>query len=160
MAKIYWETDLYPQFLQSIDSCTIAEYSNYEIQDQIGRLAKRSITDFKFPKVPLTYEFDGTTNNDTGIEFGYYFDEEVTQKEINVIVARMKQYWVEFQLSQERIFQNSYYDKDIRLHSPGNTIHNLDKLFKTFKSLADRAEYNYYRVNSSGRPKWGDINDG
>ena len=156
----YFEDDLFPQFLQSLDSCTISEYSNFEIQNQISMLAIRAIADFKFPKVSLEYSFDETINAATAIAKGYYFlSNDVSQKEYNVIVARMKQYWVEFQLSQERLFYNAYYDKDIRLHSPGNTIHNLDKLFKTFKGLADKAEYNYYRVNAYGRPTWGDINE-
>jgi hypothetical protein len=54
---------------------------------------------------------------------------------------------------------NAYYDKDIRLHSPGNTIDKLIKMFTTFKKNADKEEYNYYRVNESGRPTWGDVNE-
>ena len=38
----YFEDDLFPQFLQSLDSCTISEYSNYEIQNQISMLAIRA----------------------------------------------------------------------------------------------------------------------
>lgn len=166
----YWEDTIFPQFLSSIDSCTIAEYTNANIQAELNRLAIRAIADFKFPRVSLDYTWDPTidtydesTNpNGTDVAEGYYFNEttdEVTQKEYNVILARMKQYWIEFQISAERNFQNVYYDKDIRLHSPGNTLDKLDKMYKTFKKQANDAEYNYYRVNASGDSKWGDINE-
>ena len=159
MAKIYWEEQLFPQFLSTIDSCTIQEYNNTEIQNELNHLAVRSVADFKFPKVSLNYDFDSDTNAETGVEYGYYFTEEITQKEINVLLARMKHYWVEYQISQEKTFSNTYYDKNIRVHSQANIMHNLDKMLKTFRGLADRAEYNYYRVNSENRPRWGDINE-
>ena len=71
----------------------------------------------------------------------------------------MKQYWVEFQISQERLFANAYYDKDVRLHSPGNMIDKLIKMFVTFKNAADFAEYNYGRISKIGDPTIGEINE-
>lgn len=71
----------------------------------------------------------------------------------------MKRYWVEFQISQERLFKNAYYDKDIRLHSPGNTLDKLDKLLKTFIGIALKAERDYSRVNPIGQSTWGDVNE-
>lgn len=160
MNKNYWENHLFPQFLQSVDSCTLSDFSNFEIQNQLGYLVIRAITDFKFPKVSLEYDFDPTINPLTEEAYGYYFIEEaITQKEFNVILARMKQYWIEFQISQERLFANAYYDKDIRLHSPGNTIDKLIKMFTTFKSAADYAEYNYGRISVIGDPALGEINE-
>ena len=89
----YWEENLYPQFLQTIDSCTLSEFTNFEIQNQLAYLVKRALVDFKFPKMPLTYEFDETLNDNTMEPFGYYFvSNNVGQKEFNVILARMKQY--------------------------------------------------------------------
>ena len=91
---------------------------------------------------------------------GYYFiEDEVGQKEFNVVLARMKQYWIEFQISQERLFANAYYDRDIRLHSPGNTIDKLIKMYTTFKTSADIAEFNYGRVSVTGEAVLGDINE-
>lgn len=125
----------------------------------MGYLVVRAINDFKFPKVSLKYDFDSTINNTTGEAYGYYFiSNEVTQREFSVILARMKQYWIEFQISQERLFENSYYDKEIRLHSPGNTIDKLIKMFTTFKNAADNAEFDYGRVTKDGTPALGNIN--
>lgn len=162
MSKNYWENDIFPQFLESLDSCTLSSFTNYEIQDQINLLTKRAIADFKFPKYSLAYEYDSEINPDTGVAYGYYFTElegAITQKEYNVILAFMKRYWVEFQISQERLFKNAYYDKDIRLHSPGNTLDKLDKLLKTFIGIALKAERDYSRVNPIGQSTWGDVNE-
>ncbi len=91
--KNYWENHLYPQFLQTIDSCTLSEFTNFEIQNQLAYLVKRALADFKFPKMLLTYKFDEDPNDNTMEPFGYYFDSnDVGQKEFNVILARMKQY--------------------------------------------------------------------
>lgn len=156
----YWENHLYPQFLQTIDSCTLSEFTNFEIQNQLAYLVKRALVDFKFPKVSLEFEFDSNDNDDTMEAFGYYFvSDNVGQKEFNVILTRMKQYWIEFQISQERMFANSYYDRDIRLHSPGNTLDKLIKMLVTFREMADRAEFNYGRVSELGTPTLGEINE-
>lgn len=156
----YWEKNLFPQFLQSVESCTLSDFTNFEIQNQLNYLVIRAINDFKFPKYSLEYEVDETLDPNTEVIKGYYFvDENVGQKEFNVILARMKQYWIEFQISQERLFANAYYDKDIRLHSPGNTIDKLIKMFTTFKAMADNAEFNYGRVSSTGEAALGDINE-
>lgn len=89
----YWEDNLYPQFLQTIDSCTLSEFTNFEIQNQLAYLVKRALVDFKFPKVSLNYEFNETLNDNTMESFGYYFVlDDVGQKEFNVILSRMKQY--------------------------------------------------------------------
>ena len=156
----YWENNLFPQFLNSIDDCTLLDLTTFVIQTQLGYLAVRALNDFKFPKISLDYEFDGDINPETGQAFGYYFiSNEVGQKEFNVILARMKYYWIEYQISQERLFSNIYYDRDIRLHSPGNTIDKLIKMSTTFKNRADKAEFDYGRVSVIGDPVIGEIND-
>lgn len=146
--------------MQSVDSYTLSDFTNFEIQNQLNYLVIRALNDFKFAKVDLSFEFDETINDDTMEPFGYYFtSEEVKQPEFSVILARMKQYWIEFQISQERLFANAYYDRDIRLHSPGNTMDKLIKMFTTFRETADRAEFNYGRVSIEGTPTLGDINE-
>lgn len=157
MTKYYWENVLFPQFLMSVDSCTISELANFEVEMQLNNLALRAITDFKFPNISLEYDFDTEVVEDDTF-FKYYFKNEITQREINVILARMKQHWVEYQISQERLFMNIHFDKDIRLHSPGNTIDKLVKMLRTFQTMADTVEYNYGRVSNNGRPSIGDVN--
>lgn len=157
MAKIYWESSIYPQFMSGIDSCSLSDLTNQSIQTEIDGLIIKAIADFKFPFITLEYKYDSDINPLTEVPFGFYFVGDITQREYNVLLARMKQYWIEHQVSQERLFQNVYFDSEIRLHSPGNTIDKLIKLYVTFKEVADRAEHDYYRV-FEGKPSIGDIN--
>ncbi len=123
-------------------------------------MALRAVDDFKFPKIALTYGFNAEINPETQVPYGYYFvNQDVGQKEINVILARMKMYWVEFQISQERMFENNYYDRDIRLHSQGNVVDKLTKMLQEFTRKAERAEFDYGRVSPFGQPVLGEIND-
>lgn len=79
--------------MQAVDSCTLSDFSNFEIQNQLGYLVIRALSDFKFPKVSLEYDFDPTINPLTEEAYGYYFlENNISQKELNVILARMKQY--------------------------------------------------------------------
>lgn len=156
----YWENNLFPQFLDGIESCTLSDLTTYQIQSELENLVIRAVADFMFPQYSLAYTLDETQNPETGVMYGYYFDsDDVGQREFNVILARMKQYWIEFQLSQERMFENAYYDKDIRLHSPGYTIEKLIKMYTTFKATADKAEFNYNRVTLTGDSGIGEVND-
>ena len=160
MSRNYWENHLFPQFLQTVNSCTLSSFTNFEIQNQLNYLTIRALNDFKFPKVSLAYAFDSAVNPLTEEAFGYYFISDiVAQPEFSVVLARMKQYWIEFQISQERLFANAYYDREIRLHSPGNTIDKLIKMYTTFKDAADKAEFDYGRISETGTPSLGEINE-
>jgi len=142
---------LYSQFLSSISSYTLAQLSDSEIQEELFNFAVRAITSFKFPKVALTYTFNET-------EFQYYFDNNVTQKELNVILSYMKVAWIDYVISKEERFQNQYYDDNVRTFSIGNLLAQLNRLYENLVEKAKNDEYNYGRVNSSGKPRIGDLN--
>lgn len=145
--------------MSGITDITLSQMTNFDMQRQLSHLAIRAIVAFKFPKISLEYSFDETLNEDTMEAYGFYFIEDgVGQKEFNVILARMKQYWIEYQISQERVFENVYYDRDIRVHSPSAMIEKLVKLLSTFRGMADKEEYDYGRITAAGRPKIGEIN--
>lgn len=88
----YWNSCLYPLFLSSLNSCTLASYTDQELQDELDILAKRAIAKFKFPKIDLSYEYNDSIIDDTKPvverqKAGYYFINEVGMREIVVIVA-------------------------------------------------------------------------
>lgn len=153
----YWENVIFSQFLLSIDDCTLSEMGDYDIQFQLNNLTMRAIADFKFPQISLEYDFDEITDKGETVR-KYYFENKITQREVNVILTRMKQYWIEYQISQEELFNNLYFDKDIRTFSPGNTIDKLIKMLTTFRKAAERVELDYHRVAVDGTPGIGDIN--
>lgn len=159
----YWNSCLYPLFLSSLNSCTLASYTDQELQDELDILAKRAIAKFKFPKIDLSYGYDDNTIDDAKPvverqKAGYYFINEVGMREIIVIVAWMKVYWLEYQLSREKNYENLYADKDVKAFSSGNLISSIEKAYSTMRTAARKDEEDYYRINADGKPAIGDIN--
>jgi hypothetical protein len=146
---------LYAQFLSSISSYTLSQLSDDEIQAELFNLASRAIAAFKFPKVPLTYV--EVENPNTG-EIMPTFNEDISQKELNVLLAHMKVLWIEFQISKEERTINLYYDDNVRTFSAANMIAQLNRMYENFVIAAKRAEYDYGRVATDGKPRIGDIN--
>jgi hypothetical protein len=108
--KKYWSSCIYPLFLSTLGSCTYASFTDEELQAELDNLALRAIAKFKFPKVSLDYVYDEELEDETETEDtntstteddevendsstasnrkkGYYFVEDVTAKEIRVIVS-------------------------------------------------------------------------
>ena len=159
----YWNSCLYPLFLSTINSCTYAEITDQELQDELDNLALRAIAKFKFPKVSLEYGYSNEIIDNTlpiveQQKYGYYFINNVTIKEIRVILSWMKVYWLEYQLSKERNYENLYADKDVKAFSSGNLIASILKAYESLTLAARKDEEDYSRVNKDGRPAIGDIN--
>ena len=134
-----------------MSSCTYVSYTDTELQEVLSDFAMRAIARFKFPQVPLAYEYDEEKAD-------YFFTEEVTMREIDVIAAWMKTFWVEYQLSKERNYENLYADKDVKAFSSGNLISSIEKSYSSVITIARKVEENYYRVGKNGEPTIGDIN--
>ena len=163
MNNNYWSDCLYPLFLSSLSSCTYLSITDSELQEELDHLALRAIARFKFPKVGLDFIYDETIEDMTlpVVERkakGYYFVNAVTYKELNVILAWMKVYWLEYQLSKEQLYENNYTDKDVTAFSPGSLLSSIQKAYDTFKATARREEEDYSRVSTNGTPAIGDIN--
>ena len=163
MQNNYWSSSLYPLFLSSVSSCTMASYTDQELQNELDFLAKRAIARFKFPKVNLAYEYSNEITDMTmpvveRSTKGYYFVNDVNYREYEVIVAWMKVYWLEYQLSKERNYENLYADKDVKAFSSGNLISAIEKAYNTMMQVARKTEEDYGRVGTDGRPAIGDVN--
>ena len=163
MQNNYWSSCLFPLFLSSLSSCTLASYTDQELQNELDILAKRSIARFKFPKISLKYAYDSeiADMNLPVVERstkGYYFIEEIGYREIEVILAWMKVYWLEYQLSKERNYENLYADKDVKAFSSGNLISAIEKAYNTMMATARKVEEDYGRVAADGKPAIGDVN--
>ena len=142
---------LYDQFLSSLSSESWATLSDEEIKEELFNLTVKAIGSFRFPRVPLTYRW----NED---EQKHYFDNEITQREINVLLALMKVAWIDYQISREERFQNQYYDASVRTFSQANLLAQLNRMSENYRKEAKDSQYDYSRVNERGRPKLGDFN--
>jgi hypothetical protein len=128
---------------------------DYEIEVMLNDMIIRAVAEFRFPKIDLTYR----EREDDNQTVEYEFIETLTQREINVILALVKKAWIEQQLDNEANFENTYYDKDVRLHSRGNLVKALQDRYELAKKEAERVQYDYYRV-AEGQPAVKDIYGG
>ena len=88
-----WDKCLFPLFLSSLSSCTLAAYSDEELNSELNNFAIRAIARFRFPRVSLEW--------DTGADnVNSFVSNQITHKEIDVIIAWMKVLWLEYQLSK------------------------------------------------------------
>lgn len=144
-----WNKFLFPLFLSTLSSCTLASYSDEELRDELNNFAMRAISRFRFPRIKLDYIFSESGDGS--------FVNDVTMNELEVIVCWMKVLWLEYQLSKERNYENLYADKDVKAFSSGNLIASIVKALDTFTTQARKIEEFYYRSNN-GVPTIGDVN--
>ena len=144
-----WNNFLFPLFLSTLSSCTLASYTDEELRDELNNFAMRAIARFRFPRVSLEYVIG--ENGDGS------FVNEITMNEIEVIVCWMKVLWLEYQLSKERNYENLYADKDVKAFSSGNLIASIVKALDTFTTQARKIEEFYYR-SDRGTPTIGGVN--
>lgn len=143
---------IHQQVLNTLKSSTLAAMEDYEIEVMLNDMIIRAVGEFRFPKIALSYR----EREDTNETVEYEFIETLTQREINVILALVKKAWIEQQLDNEANFENTYYDKDVRLHSRGNLVKALQDRYELAKKEAERVQYDYYRV-AAGLPAVKDI---
>lgn len=174
-----WEKVLYPPFLDTISGEYYSVISDNELRCELYHLACRAIAAFKFPKTPLTYEVNYTIHEqdvhgedierpftkedeENGLEWDdahpYFTNDSITYREIEIVIAWMKVYWVENQISNADNFLDLYTDPNIKTYSRANALGKYRDLLKTFKFEARELENRYSRVNEEGRPALGDIN--
>lgn len=145
-------SEIHRQALNTLKSSTYAKLPDSAIQESLDLLLLRAIADFRFPRVPLTYE---KIVDEYGLE-AYVFTEEVTQNEINVLLALMKLYWIQQQLDNENRFEDIFYDRDVRTYSRANLMKTLNDRYNDAQKDVKIAQYNYSRVKDN-KPTLGDI---
>jgi hypothetical protein len=147
-----WDTTLFPLFLSSLSSCTLASYTDEELNSELSNFAMRAIARFRFPRVSLKWTTDENNIN-------VFSDENIGIKEFDVIVAWMKVMWLEYQLSKERNYENLYADKDVKAFSSGALISSIAKALLEMTDMARKVEEFYYRADNDGNATIGDLND-
>jgi len=140
---VYFST-IYTQALVTLQSQTLAELTDSDLKDLLDVLLMRSIADFRFPRISLTY----TVATPDTENLGYYFSADVTQNEFNVLLAMMKQLWLQQQLDNEELFEQKYFDASIRTHSSANMLAKLKERYELAVEECNIAQYNYSRAGS------------
>lgn len=163
-----WDETLFPPFLATIHGTYYGVISQDELDEECFNLAKRAIMAFKFPKISTEYTiFYATRDEDgelievepeQGIPHGRFIN-DLGNDEIEVLVAWMKVYWAEMQLSDADNYTDMYTDVNIKTFSRANAIEKNTSLLKEFRSYARDLETRYSRITTTRKPSIGDINE-
>jgi len=142
-------TDVYPQILNTMQSSTFAELVDADIVAYLDELMIRAIADFSFPYVSLTYTHTDDVAYTADVSYeGYYFDNAVTQREINVLIVLVKSYWLEQNLDDDSLFGLMYFDRDVKTYSAGNKIKAMQSRYELSQEAVKKALSKYYAVES------------
>lgn len=169
----YWDDILYPSFRATIRGEYYGVVSQDFVDEELYNLACRAIVAFKFPKISTDYTTfyaireDANTIREVAKEdedFNQaiphaYFNNTLTYAEIEIILAWMKVYWCENQISNADNFYEIYTDANIKTYSRANLIDKNIKLMDTFRKNARELETTYSRVSTTRTPTLGSVND-
>lgn len=184
MAEQYWDDILYPSFRATIRGEYYGLISRDDMDEECYNLAKRAISAFKFPKISTNYTtfyairvnkekyeetgeliHDETSEQIVEIDENHEyaiphacFNNELSYDEIEIILAWMKVYWCENQLSNADNFEDMYTDANIKTYSRANAVDKNLKLLTTYRNYARDLENRYSRVTAARKPSLGDIN--
>lgn len=171
-----WDEVLYPSFRSTIRGSYYGIVSEDLIDEECFYLALRAISAFKFPKISTAYEVyyairkdDGTlieedtegnpisSNTEGAIPHGRFIN-DLSYAEIEIIIAWMKVYWCENQISNSDNFDEMYTDVNIKVYSRANALDKNMKLMAEYRKYARDLENRYSRVTSEQKSSLGDIN--
>lgn len=167
----YWDEVLYPPFRATIRGQYYGFISQDDMDEECFNLARRAVAAFKFPKIPTDYTvFHAIRNKDNEVEevdlADYpdaiphaYFENDLSYAELEIIIAWMKVYWAEMQISNADNFEELYTDQNIKSYSRANATEKNMKLMAEYRAYARELENRYSRVNEVKKASLGDINE-
>lgn len=172
-----WDDVLYPHFRSIIRGSYYGIVSEDLIDEECFYLALRAISAFKFPKYSTEYETYYAIRKDDGslIEFdqnnmpiqpnaegaiphGRFLSDDLSYAEFEIIIAWMKVYWCENQISNADNFDDMYTDANIKTYSRANAVDKNMKLMAEYRNYARDLENRYSRINNNRKPSLGDVN--
>lgn len=143
----YTFDDIYEQFLTYVRSCTYADLTDEELDSINYKFLIRALAEFRFPQVSLDY-------TETVVEEKtIYTFTEITQREINVLLAYMRKYFLEWILTREKNFEQQYYDMTTRTFSQANLVAQMNAAYKTAIKEANDVNFDYTRQDDSKKPR-------
>lgn len=167
-----WDNLLYKPMMATIRGSIYGVISRDELDEELFNIAKRAVNTFKFPRIKTDYtvfyavrkEYDPetlelSTSDDADAVPHAAFENVLTDKEVEVLLAWMKVYWIENLLSNADDFENTYTDSNIKTFSRANLVQQNTQRYKEFLAQAHEIETRYSRVNADRGATIGDINE-
>lgn len=136
-------SQIYDKFLNQIDDDTWSDLLDWEIDKDLRYILDNAISSFKFPRVPLTIN-EGNSAED--IE--PYFENELSNDEIQVIISFMKVAWLERLVNSWENLRPMYSERDF---SPAKMLGEFRGQLNHQQDIARKKEAVYYR-SIKGKP--------
>lgn len=169
--RFYWDDVLYKPMAATIRGSYYGVITQDNLDEELFYIAKRAVNTFKFPRIKLDYTvfyavrsdeddnaLEEVNENAEDAVPHAYFTNNITDKEIEVLLAWMKVYWIENLLSNADDFENIYTDSTIKTFSRANLIQQNTTRYKQFLEQAHEIETRYSRVTALGAATMGSIN--
>lgn len=148
---------VYEQFL-SFSSINFGEMTDEEIKSDLYSWVLLASSKFKFPRVNLDHILVKETNDNGDEEEKPYFKNDITQKEITVIVEHMNAIAIGMQLAEASSRDDYYVDANLKLPSQTARVTQLNRALENQTFKANRTENDYYRTEND-KPTIGGIWD-
>lgn len=138
---------VYDRFFDFITDDMYMEISEEQTRRDLRGLLMGSIPTFEFPKVPFTFT--------RKIELGepvWYFDQDLSLEEINIIATGMVIIWTERQVNSIEQTRQKYSGADFKLSSQASHLQRLMRLLTENRDEHRRLQmlHSRRRVNSRG----------
>ena len=136
---------VYDQFLSTTNT-NFGGLTDEEIQEDLYNWVRLASSYFKFPRVSLEHTVFTVENPGPNGEKGAYFLDNVTQKEITVIVEHMRGISINLQLTDAKKYDMYYQDANLKLPSQTAMITQLNRSLENQISKAKKVESDYYKA--------------
>ena len=154
--------DVYESFLSKITDDMYMELTPQDTYKMLQQLLFSALGKFEFPRQELTYDFVEEENEQTEeIEYIYFFQNELTREQINIIATYMIVEWIGQQLASVENVRMKYSGSDFKFTSQANHMQKLLQLKKDYQREGFHLQRLYKRrrkdVNGIYRSTFGDI---
>lgn len=165
-----WDDVLYPSFRQTIRGTYYGLITQNQLDEELYTLTVKAVNTFKFPRISTDYEtiyavrvdensLKVVDENEPGAIPHGGFINDLTPAEFEVLLAWMKFYWAEMQISNADSFEEQYTDSNIKVSSRANAVDKNIKLMNQYRQYARQLETNYGRTSIKRTPTIGEINN-
>lgn len=136
---------VYDQFLSS-GKYDFNDLTPEEIEKELFNWTVLAISKFKFPFISLDYISYTSENPGPDGETSAQFINDITQREITVIVEYMKLHQIQTVMNDARRYDLYYEDANLKLPSQSAVLTQLNRAFENQKRVAFETERNYEKA--------------
>ncbi len=126
-------SDVYTSFLSKITDDMYMELTPQDTYKILQQLLLSSLVKFEFPRQPLDYDVQEIENIDGDIQQEWFFVNQLTNEQINIIATYMIVEWIGQQLASVENTRMKYSGSDFKFTSQANHMQKLLQMKKDYQ---------------------------